>query len=274
MVDLTVEELLRTYPGELGDLEFAENQAELGFMLQKTGESVEAFFRDFPNTASKEQVRLERLRADGRIDDHIEQNFNYLLVVHPDKEGINYEESRTDSGGHPIRPARLRGYSSLSSGFAGTSVFFHPRYQSSSRFRYLGRQRSEPNYFAIAFAQRPETGICFGTFRVGERMLPIPLLYQGLAWVDPLTYQIVRLRTDLLAPRSDVGLTRQTSEIWLSEVRFTTVTKTFWLPREVLVTVSSLGQIFRNRHRYSDYQVFLVESHDKIEPPKVKKKPQ
>jgi hypothetical protein len=79
------------------------------------------------------------------------------------------------------------------------------------------------------------------------------------------------MRTDLLAPRSDVLLARQTTEIWYQEVHFADVPQVFQLPREVLVTTDFNGQTYRNRHRYSDYVVFSVESRDKLEQPRIKK---
>jgi len=96
-------------------------------------------------------------------------------------------------------------------------------------------------------------------------------MYQGFAWVDPQSHQILRMRTDLLAPRSDVRLPRQTTEIRFGEVHFDSYSQAFWLPREVLVTVEYERQIYRNRHLYSDYLVFLVESKDKLEQPRIKK---
>jgi ethanolamine utilization protein EutA (predicted chaperonin) len=79
------------------------------------------------------------------------------------------------------------------------------------------------------------------------------------------------MRTDLLAPGIGIDLTRQTSEIWFSEVRFQSVPQSFWVPREVVVTSESYGWLCRSIHRYSDYRVFTVETQEKIEPPKIKK---
>jgi hypothetical protein len=96
-------------------------------------------------------------------------------------------------------------------------------------------------------------------------------VHQGLVWIDPHSFEIVRMRTDLLAPRNDVGLAKQTSEIWFSEVKFNTVSHPFWLPCEVVVTANWLGLVFRNRHQYSDYSVFVVESREKLNLPVIKK---
>jgi VWFA-related protein len=269
VVDLTVDELLKTYPKELRDLRFEENNEELDLLLKKVGERVETFFHDFPNTVSKEQIRLERSNLSTGIKNSVTQNFNYSF--YPDKDGYFWEETRMDSKGRPLRNDQISGFSFLTWGFAGMCMLFHPRHQFGSRFRYLGKQISGSHAEVIAFAQKPESGDVLGTY-LGETMVtPALIMYQGLVWVDPETYQIVRMRTDLLAPRNDIGLSSQTSEIWFSEVRFKSIPQTFWLPREVVVTSVILGQMCRNTHRYSDHQVFTVETQEKIEPPPKKK---
>jgi hypothetical protein len=267
-VDMTVEELLREYPKECSDLEFDDSQAELNLLLKQTGACVEALIRDIPNTGSKEHVRRERLRSNGSVDSAATQNYNYLVL--PGKTGL-WEEVRTDDKGRPLPDAHMTGSSFLTTGYASLAILFHPQYQESSRFRLLGRQRAKPDVYVIAFAQKPEKGRPTGRFESQFTFTPALLMYQGLAWIDSGTHQILRMRTDLLAPRRDVLLARQTTEIWYQEVRFADIAEVFWLPREVLVTMDWNGQIYRNRHRYSDYVVFSVESRDKLEQPRIKK---
>jgi len=268
VVDMTVEELLRNFPKECRDLDFDDNQTELPQLLWNTGESVEALIRDIPNTTSKEQVHRERLRDNGSFDNASDQNYNYLVL--PGKMGF-WEEIRTDTKGRPLAGRNMTDSFMITSGFAGVATFFHPQYREGSRFRLLGRQRSESNAYVIAFAQWPENGQPTGTFESPFMLTPAVIMYQGLAWVDPQTHQILRMRTDLLAPRKDVLLARQTTEIWFNEVRFIDIPHAFWLPREVLVTMEWNGQTYRNRHRYSEYLVFSVESLDKLQQPKIKK---
>jgi hypothetical protein len=269
VVDMTVEELLRQYPSEFIDLEFNPNQDELGFLLRKVGERVEAFFRDFSNTSSKEQVRMERFGVNARVEASTRQNFNYLLLVHPEQGGVRIEEDRTDSKGHPVDPKRTSGYV-ITSGYASLCMFLHTSHHFGSRFRYLGRQTSEPRARVIAFAQKPEAGDYLASYGDRERGLK-PLLFQGIIWVDSRTYQIVRMRTDLLAPETLGSLMRQSTDILFSEVRFDAITQPFWLPREVVVTLKWNGATYRNQHRYSDYKLFTVESYDKVGQPQIKK---
>ena len=268
VVDMSVEELLRAYPEELRDVTLEENNERLDLLLKKLGEGVETFFRDFPNTVSKESVRMESSGPNHSVGRTVTQNFNYAFF--PAKDGRFWKEARLDSKDREIGDNEIRGFPFFTSGFAGLCMFFHPRHQFGSEFRYLGKQRSSPNADLIAFAQKPGDNDALASYQTLHMPAPVPLLYQGLVWVDTGNYQILRMRTDLLARRTDIDLTRQTSELWFSEVRFQSVPQSFWLPREVVVTSESGGWLFRNTHRYSDYRVFTVEAQDKVEPPKKK----
>lgn len=91
---------------------------------------------------------------------------------------------------------------------------------------------------------------------------------QGLAWIDSETYEIIRVRTDLLAPLLKVKLERTTTEIAYGEVYFKSVGRKLSLPRQVTVTVDWNGKHLLNQHRYSDFELFNVEATDKIGKPK------
>lgn len=94
------------------------------------------------------------------------------------------------------------------------------------------------------------------------------MLVQGIAWIDKNNFQIVRLRTDLLAPRWDVGLNQQTTEVTLGKVQLADIATPLWLPSSVKVYVEfnthngGVDEFFelsyRNEHRYMDYQRYRV----------------
>jgi len=132
-------------------------------------------------------------------------------------------------------------------------------HQPGSIFRYLGRQLLEGREtYVVAFAQRPDTTRLEAWASDGKKT--VRMLVQGVAWIDPTTYQIIRMRTDLLAPRPDINLERQTTEIRFAEVHFKALPAAFWLPHEVVVTVNIFGQTYRNTHHYSHFRLFKVET--------------
>jgi hypothetical protein len=59
-------------------------------------------------------------------------------------------------------------------------------------------------------------------------------------------------------------LEKLTTEIDLSEVSFNQVERRFWLPNQVTVTLDWNGRVLRNKHEYSDFLVFNVESKEKL----------
>jgi hypothetical protein len=276
LVDLTIGDLVALYP-DLASLEFDPDQTQLRTLLGKVGKNVELFLGDLPNTSSKEIVRHERLGARDEVRSKAEREYQYLMIV---AGPFQIEEARNDLRGRPVDSPVVYGNYLITSGFAVSSIFFHPSHQHGSRFRYLGKRKGAGAAYVIAFSQRPEAGDCIGTFkmedpRTAAELYPrvpvetitrlvqgIPLMYQGLADVDPSTFQIVRLRTGLLAPLPEIGLTVQDTETTFAGVPLGAASQPVWLPRGVAVRLNWRGQSYRNFHGYSDYRLFTVETHE------------
>ena len=260
---MTVKDLQRYFTSELRRLEFSPNQDELGVLLGKIGERLQAFFRDFSNTSSKESVFMQKPGDTGGIS----RDFNYLISYDSSGKAPLLKEYRTDRKNHSIDQDALRGFL-ITSGYVGLSLNFHPAYQQACQFRYLGKQTSDPHAYIVAFAQKTEakdlqidyTDIITGSsFRV-----PV----QGIAWVDPNMYQILRMRVNLLGVGNRSFMTEQSTDIKLGEVRFKDTEKKLWLPREVAVTTLISGVVLRNQHRYTEYKLFEVKSDFTIDKPK------
>ena len=256
--------LMKAMP-ELQGIRVASDQDELKGILKKVGEGVESFFKDFPNTLSLERVHQELLGKNGKVARSLDQDFQYLLLAQPDKWGVGIEEHRATAQGKSSALGGLDQGLMLTAGFASISLFFHPAYQNGTGFRYLGRQALDgKDLHVIAFAQKPETAQRTERFRTDDGSASI--LIQGVAWIDPTNLQILRLRTDLLAPQPQIRLQRQTTEIYFREVSFKEVANALWLPQQVSVTVDWRGRIYRNWHRYLDFKLFNVDTKEQRKP--------
>lgn len=261
MVNQPLTELTQAMP-ELSGVTPVADQKELSGLLQRVGENVETFFKLLPNTSSREEVHEEVLRRDGNPQASLDEKFLYLLIAHPEDVGLGLNEFRT---GDEQPGAKAKGINvgfMRTSGFACTSLHFHPRYQAGASFRLLGRQTLEGRpTFVVAFAQDPETAQRIGRFDVDGKSSPV--LIQGIAWIDGNNFQIVRIHTDLLKSPPNTRLKRQTTEIDFHEVMFKGLPTPLWLPKEVKVTVEWKGKTFRNVHRYSNFRVFKVDTEEK-----------
>jgi hypothetical protein len=274
VVNLPTDELNRIYP-ELKHLDLTQGEIELSQLLTNVGNQVEVLFRDFPNTSSRERIRMEILDANGRPIYALTKDFQYLLVAEippPEKERegsnpavilspnsprVKVNEYRTDSKGSEVDALKLEG-SFLTRGYETVPLFFHPYYRDGSVFRYLGRETAGAKNYVIAFAQIPDKARLRG--KIDSFGISFGFFLQGFVWVDPTTYQILRMRTDLLLPLFEAGLTRQTTVIDLANVRFDETGQALWLPHEVIVYSTFMGLNYRNRHQYSQYRLFTVEA--------------
>jgi len=95
-----------------------------------------------------------------------------------------------------------------------------------------------------------------GRFSIGDTSIPI--LLQGVAWIRSSDYQIIKMRTELLA--SLPLLEGVTTLVLFAENHFQDSPTAFWLPKEVEVKVDLGPYAFSNRHKYSDYRLFRVKS--------------
>jgi len=254
-------------PPDLEGLEAATDQAPLKSILSAMGKTVAEFFATFPNTSSLEQIHQAKLLRKEKVGITLDQKFRYLCFAPTQDWGLTFNEYRTDLSGREAWPLGLKEGFMLTSGFASAALVFHPGYQSQSDFRYLGRQKvNGRDAYVVAYAQQPAKARLNGTFKSGE--ISMTTFTQGLAWVDAQSYQIIRLRTDLLRPLQELRLEKQTTEISYGEVHFKGMAAGFWVPEQVTVSVDWNGKHLRNEHRYSEFRLFQVEATEKRAKPK------
>ncbi|MGE5326162.1 MAG: hypothetical protein ACM3NO_03930, partial [Deltaproteobacteria bacterium] len=237
---------------ELKGIHAARSQAELPRILKKVGEGVAEFFAGFPDTVSTEQVVQAVLKGDDKPVRESRRAYKYLLLTKPEGKGVGLEEYRTDA--HGSGPDAVSGEKNfmLTSGFASISLHLHPAYQSGSDFRLLGTQELEGRQAEVVlFAQNPARAQIYGVFSaIGHSKI---VLIQGIAWIDPSSGHILRMRTELLKPLDEIQLTTETTEIEYRPVTFKIVPKKYWLPHEVVVNVTWKGRKLRNDHTYSEF---------------------
>jgi VWFA-related protein len=309
VVEMTAKELVRAYHDELSSVEFSQSQEPLNVLLKRAGDNVISFFHDLPNISAKELVRMQRyIQTNGfpesrqqpalmnREDnaaanasvgekklgimamavggksfvEHIEE-FSYLIVPGSDPGGTALMEDRADKTNKPLNEKAMAGHI-MSKGHAGKCLYLHPDHQANSYFRYLGREKIKPYAHVIAFSQKPEAKDYLAQFTDRESSTPIRLLVQGFVWIDPDSYQILRMRTNLLQTEVTANLKETITDIRYGKAKFDNSSRNFWLPREINVSWEFPRMmdilVYRNQHKYSDYHLFTVTSDYKIASPK------
>lgn len=284
-VDLSTARLMASIP-ELKGLDPAaceqQDKKTLATLLERVGRSVRRFYTNFRDVTSIEHIAMERIGPRGKVKASRNEEFRYLVISHTEQGERTLEEYRTNMAGSPTQPTGLTQGFVVTNGFTSLPIYLAPEHQSESRFRFLGTEKmGDRATDVIAFAQRPGWGGVPIYFNMGGRIARV--LVQGIAWIDPASGQIVRLRVDLLAPRPDIGLLGDTDEVTFGKVQFPEMPAvSMWMPKVVMVTirVEDMARVdhprplfqrhrktghwdaitYRNIHRYSDYRMFASKS--------------
>ena len=238
---------------ELKKLEPAPDQQELPVILQKMGRSEDDFVRDVGDLIAHEYVTQEKLNAKGDIKAKEHSQDDYLILHHGNEWGAS-AEYRMDKKGKRLGPIGLKKGYLATSGYALSCIPFSTAVQPQSKFRYLGEEKIDSREtYVLGFAQKPGEAT-FVTTMMRNAGTEVDMLTQGILWVDKNSFQIIRMRTDLLAQRNEIRLDQLTTEVTFVGVQFQDAPKPLWLPSDVDVYIGIDKHKFRNVHHYTNYR--------------------
>jgi hypothetical protein len=235
-------------------------------VLERVRQTATLLFHDFPQISCDEEVSSKVLLPEGspegyggvRLSTKLHK-FLYIVIPGPAGSLPAFEEYRTDLKGNPLDVSSLSDLFMITSGFASSWLYLSPADQHDSRFRLFGIQTiRNRECHVVGFAQDPERVRSAGGFL--DRGKSAVVLVQGLAWIDTRTFQVMRVVTWLLAPRTDVGLRSQISTVDFYPVQPSGSERVLWLPGDVRVEVVCRGIEVRNEHHYSNFKLFRVDS--------------
>lgn len=252
---------------ELKGLQPATDQEKLDDLLDDVGAKTLDIARNTPNLISRETVIEMRPGTGERRRD-----YDYLILARTKGNIVDLDEYRVDLNSgekfqtDEVQEQSSRGLAALHGGrpptmqgFATSWIDFAPGSRERTTYRYLGEQKMDgQRTLVLAYAQKPASVRSPATFSYqGET---VPMYLQGMAWVDPSDFRILRLRTDLLSTLDTVPLHRMTSVIQFGFMQIAQLPAPLFLPREVTVTFKVDGSTSREVHKYSKYRLFRVQS--------------
>jgi VWFA-related protein len=277
-IDYPLRELSAVVP-TLNGMKADSNQDQLPRILSKVGEATVKSLSTVPNLSSREDVYsivlsrdpgttnsvlgMEEMPALMDLETQLLQSrsveFNYLLLFDHHADGAtSIKELRTDFKNRMVGSS-VNGVAPHGFGFAYQWLLLSPANQSELRFRYLGQQRMDDHKtFVLGFVQIPSQVKIPGTFTWSGK--EAPFFFQGIVWIDQSTFDVVRLRTDLLSPVPSVNLRQMTTELHFRSVRIHGYGTDLWLPSEVLIRTGQTDSIVEELHQYSAYRFFHAES--------------
>jgi len=269
---------------ELAHLKAEQDQSQLSVLLYRIGAKTVEIARNTPNLVSHEVVVSEKDGFSTRAE------YSFLTLQHVvGTSGRVFDEYRVDVAtgaklqtdfmekaaesaavGPPsladVPPAtrmmpgaQLQSPEPVSQGFVSAWLYFYPANWDEIEFRYLGQEKVDRREtLVVAFAQKPGSVHLPAVFEYNGQTYKI--FMQGVAWIDPVEFRILRLRSDLLSVPAALPLYRLSLDIQFAQISIVGLPSPLWLPIEGVITTNFAGSTIRERHTYSDYHLFRAQS--------------
>jgi len=233
----------------------------LAELLDHIGRQVEQFWSYFSSVTCTETVTQSKLGDRDKVLFVQRQTFDYLIVLQSSGLDISVDESRIEKA-----HTALKGNAPLleTNGFSIFSLIFHPLYQDRFQFRLLPDDSSQDHRLLCVAFQQVVRDHPLSVLRLRER--EYPLEWRGRAWIDPVSWAVVRIQAGLGDSRADLGLLRLDADVTYSDIRFSDST-VYWLPARAIIDAETKRQHWRNTHVFADYKRFAVDTEVKLSNP-------
>jgi hypothetical protein len=244
------------------EVPYVESSVEcpLPLVLHAVGQRMEQFVSNLEKFTASERVEHSVVDALGSPQSPDRRKFDYVVMVARGKAGgFVLDEFRNGSVDPEQFPAHI-----ATNGLPGLALLFHPFLAPDFKFTCEGLGAREGKAFwLIHFAQRPDRPRRLLSYSAGGRSNAVAL--KGRAWIDPGTFQVVRLESDLAEPLADFDLTKQHIAISYQPVRFRSQREELWLPNSADLYVQRQGHRYYRRHTFSDFKLFTVDTSENIQ---------
>jgi hypothetical protein len=233
-------------------------ECPLAHVLNGAGQRMKQFVGNLEKFTASERVEHSVVDALGARQSPAVRKFDYVVMVSRERAGgFMLEEYRNGSVDPGQFPAQI-----ATQGLPGLALLFHPYLASDFKFTCEGLGESGGSAaWQIHFAQRPERPGRLLAYSAGGRSSAVAL--KGRAWIDPGTFQVLRLESDLVEPLQDFDLTEQHMVISYQRVQFR-AGQQLWLPQVADLYVQRQGHRYYRRHTFSNFQLFTVDTNENI----------
>ena len=228
----------------------AATDSTLTAVLDHVGRQVEKFWSNFGSVTCTEAVSQSKLGDKDKVLFVQRDTFDYLISLQSSGQDISVDESR------------LEKVHTSSRGKA--SLLFHPLYQSRYQFRQLPDETVQNHRLLRLAFEQVSRDHPLSVLRVRE--FEYPLQWRGTAWIDPVSWAVVRIQAGLGDSMADIGLLRLDADVTYSDVRFDSSTS-YWLPARAVIDAETKRQHWHNTHLFSGYKRFTVDTDVRISAP-------
>jgi hypothetical protein len=246
------------------DTPLAESPAKdlpLPQLLERVGKQVETFWNQFASVTCTESVTQDKLGEKGKVLFEQRESFDYLLILQASGLDLSVDESRVEK---TVKTSKGKASLLDTNGFSIFTLMLHPLYQSRYEFRRLPDETLQGRPLLRIGFQQVSDDRPLSVLLLRERQYA--LKWTGTAWIDPASFEVVRIQAGLGNSMADMGLLRLDADVSYSDVTFNQSIR-YWLPARAVVEAETKRQHWRNTHLFSDYRRFEVETQVKTAMP-------
>jgi hypothetical protein len=239
-----------------------ESLCPLPQILHEVSERATELVENLQRFTATEQIEHTEFRKDGRPHRSTSEQFSYVAEMHENPYGefwvneYRAAESQSQSDPPPL----------VENATAASGLIFHPKMIGDFEIHCEGQTNLQGmTVWQLRFEERPNPSKSFSSFLIKGTEYPVRL--KGQAWISADNYQLLRLQRDLVAPVSEIGLELEHSDITYAPVEFANHRFSLWLPKIASMDIGYRGHRYRRVHSFSRFQLFLVDTEEKVKEP-------
>lgn len=228
-------------------------------VLNGAAQRMKQFVGNLERFTATERVEHSIVDALGTQRKPVVRKYDYVVMVSRGPSGGFQLDEYRDRSRDPWQfPAHI-----ATQGLPGMALLFHPLLASDFQFACegLGQSGGHPAW-QIHFSQRSDRPGRLLAYSVSGRYISAAL--KGRAWLDPGTFQVLRLDSELMHPLRDIGLTQEHVTISYQPVNFPSQDTRLWLPHTAELYVERQKHRYYRRHQFSHFQLFSVDTSENM----------
>jgi hypothetical protein len=230
-------------------------------LVRGASNRVQELVANLHHFSARERIEHVEIGKKGNLRRAEKTVFNYVAQINLTGSGSpSVEEYRTSEGldGDENTHGKM-----IDTGTAAFALILHPFYVGDFDMSCEGAvEVNSRSAWQLRFRQNPNRSNLFHVYRVGNAYYPAKL--KGRAWIAADNYEVLRLTTDLLESMEQIRLHREHTDIEYGSVEFKNQTVRLWLPKSAELYMDYRGHRYRRRHKFSDFQLFSVETGEKV----------
>jgi hypothetical protein len=223
-------------------------------VIERAAANAQALWDQLQALQCTERIRQNRLDDSGKVREHKEAAYDYVLFLKTRRASLLVDESRVlQDNAKPSSEALLK-----TSGFPTLLFLFHPAFR--DRFEFdppVPASNFGGGIVRIGFRARLEMP-AMAALKLQGRTYPIH--WQGTAWIDEETGVVMQITADLAEPVEveGLGIRELRADVRYDQTKLGDPARSVTLPSSALITLATAHQRWQNFHEFSSYRVFSV----------------